>query len=113
MSEKLEMSKSFKMSILKKVPEVYSAVKVDHVHLGPDGYKIALTALLGYTPSNWEVDEIYQNRSGLILEELQEIISDKLKYFYVEQYICEMFSAFDKECKWFKYFHLDLAIYIN
>lgn len=90
---------SFKQSVLSQVDKVFELSGDERSILGPDGYQIAVTSLLGFTPSNWETEDVFKNRNGLNLEEFREIIRNKLRYFYVEQYATEIFALFDANCE--------------
>ncbi|GLV33120.1 hypothetical protein CBL_10467 [Carabus blaptoides fortunei] len=93
------MSSVFKHGIVERVPAVYTFAKASHVDLGPDGYKIAITALLGFTPTDWETDEVFRQRTGLSLAELHDIVNYKLRFLHVEQYLGDVFTKLDSNFK--------------
>lgn len=90
---------SFKKAVKIEIPKVYEDVKNSKEKFGRDQFILAVTRLLGYVPSDYEVDLIYKTKNDISVKEFERIILNKIQYLHFEKYLHGFFMNIDTECK--------------
>lgn len=84
------------MFVIHNLPKVYNKVKSDSEEFGRVHFVRMMAEVLGYIPADWEVEGVYKSTTNLTCTDMKNIVSEKLEYIHIKQYLHIAFLKLDK-----------------